>query len=403
MAADLAEIGLTLMNRVSPEPWDAIVIGAGPAGALSACLLAREGLRVLLVERKRFPRPKVCGGCLNAQALAALARARLDDRVRALGATSVHTLHLHQYSRAAVVSLPPGLAVSRHALDAALASAAVEAGCVFVTETAALVVPEGDEPWRAGWRRVSLQQRHGRSVMASARAIVVADGLSHSSLRECPSFHSRVSPAARIGVGGEAGPGAIELEPASITMAVGRHGYVGAVEVEGGRVNIAAAIDPAFLKARATASSAVQAILAEAGVRASASLDGVDWTGTIPLTRRLVRPAARGVFVLGDAAGYVEPFTGEGMAWAFAGAEAVVPFVKRAMASHGPGLEDEWVRAHARGIGREQRWCRIVARVLRMPALVTPMVMLLRRRPGLARPVLAHLAPRPAPAHGRTS
>jgi len=385
-----------------PDP-DVIVIGAGPAGALSARLLAREGLRVLLVERKRFPRHKVCGGCLNALALAALARAGVDDRVRALGATRVHTLRLHQHARTATIGLPPGLAVSRHALDAALASAAVDAGCDFLTETAALVVPEGDVPWHAGWRRVSLQPRHGQSVVASARAIVVADGLSHSSLRECPSFHSRVSPAARIGVGGEASPGAIELGPESITMAVGRHGYVGAVEVEGGRVNIAAAIDPAFLQAADSASSAVQAILAEAGVRAGASLDGVDWTGTIPLTRRLVRPAARGVFVLGDAAGYVEPFTGEGMAWALAGAETVVPFVKRAVASHDPGLENEWIRAYVSAIGRQQRWCRIVARVLRMPALVTPMVMLLRRQPGLARPVLAHLAPRPAPAHGRTA
>jgi flavin-dependent dehydrogenase len=402
MDPDVAEVGVTLGDRAPREPWDAIVIGAGPAGALSACLLAREGLRVLLVERKRFPRPKVCGGCLNAQALAALERAGLADRVRALGASRVHTFRLHQHARTAVLRLPPGLAVSRRALDAALAAAAVEAGCVLLTETAALVVPEGGEPWREGWRRVSLQQRHGQSVMASARAIIAADGLAHSSLRECASFHSRVSPAARVGIGGEAGPGAIALEPASITMAVGRHGYVGAVEVEGGRVNIAAAVDPAFLKARATASCAIRAILAEAGVRAGASLDGVDWTGTISLTRRLPRPAARGVFVVGDAAGYVEPFTGEGMAWAFAGAEAVVPFVKRAMVSHDPGLENAWARAHARGIGHEQRWCRIAARVLRRPALVTSMVMLLRRQPGLARPVLAHLAPRPAPDHGRT-
>jgi flavin-dependent dehydrogenase len=391
------------MAEARVNMWDAIVIGAGPAGTLSACLLARVGLRVLLVERKRFPRPKVCGGCLNAQALGALARAGLEDRVRALGATRVHTLRLHQHSRTAVMSLPPGLAVSRHALDAALAAAAVEAGCTFLTETAALVVPEGDEPWRAGWRRVSLQPRHGQRVMASARAIVVADGLSHSSLRECPSFRGRVSLAARIGVGGEARPGTIALEPASITMAVGRHGYVGAVEVESGRVNIAAAIDPAVLKAGDTASGAIQAILAEAGVRVRTSLDGIGWMGTIPLTRRLPRPAARGVFVLGDAAGYVEPFTGEGMAWAFAGAEAVVPFVKRAVASHDPGLEGEWIRAYAKGIGREQRWCQVVTRLLRVPAIVTPLVILLQRKPGLARPVLAHLAPRPTPAHGRTA
>jgi flavin-dependent dehydrogenase len=398
----MAEAGVMPLERAVSQPWDAIVIGAGPAGALSATLLARAGLSVLLVERRAFPRRKVCGGCLNAQALASLARAGLDDRVRALGATGVHALRLHHHARTAVIRLPPGFAVSRHALDAALASAAEEAGCVFLVETAAVVVPEGNEPWREGWRRVSLRRPHGQSVMASARAIVVADGLSHSSLRECPSFHSRVSRTARIGVGGEAGPGTIALDPGSITMAVGRRGYVGAVEVESGRINIAAAIDPAFLKAHPTASGAVLAILGEAGVRASASLDTIDWMGTIPLTRRLSRPAARGVFVLGDAAGYVEPFTGEGMAWAFAGAEAVVPFVRRAIGSHGHGLERDWIRTYARGIGRDQRWCRLVARLLRVPAIVTPLLLLLQRKPGLAGPVLAHMAARPAPAHGRT-
>ncbi|MHC5542449.1 FAD-dependent monooxygenase, partial [Singulisphaera rosea] len=49
--------------------WDVIVIGAGPAGALSALLAARSGLSTLLVERKRFPRPKVCGTCLNRSAV----------------------------------------------------------------------------------------------------------------------------------------------------------------------------------------------------------------------------------------------------------------------------------------------------------------------------------------------
>jgi len=288
-------------------------------------------------------------------------------------------------------------------LDAALASAAVDAGCAFLTETAALVVPEGDEPWRAGWRRVSLQQRHGQSVMASARAIVVADGLSHSSLRECPSFHSRVSLAARIGVGGEAGPGAIELEPASITMAVGRHGYVGAVDIEGGRVNIAAAVDPPFLKASGGPAGAVHAILQDAGVRVTGPLESIEWMGTLPLTRRLAPVAARGIFVLGDAAGYVEPFTGEGMAWAFAGAEAVVPFVKRAVGSPGAAIDREWTREHANIVGRDQRWCRLIASCLRQPAFTTPLVALLSRHPGVAAPVLAHFSPRIHSIPGRTA
>jgi flavin-dependent dehydrogenase len=391
------------LAHAASTPWDAIVIGAGPAGALSACLLARANLRVLLLERKSFPRPKVCGGCLNAHAVAALARAGLEGRVRALGAAPIRALRLHQRARVATIDLAPGLAISRQALDAELVAAAIESGSAFLPETAALVAPEGDVPWREGWRRVSLQHRHEHGLFAAARAVLVADGLAHSSLRECTSFHGRVSASARIGVGGVADPGTIELQPGSITMAVGRHGYVGAVEVEDGRVNVAAAVDPGFLKTFAATSKAIGAILAEAGVTAGPGLDTIGWMGTIPLTRHLPRPAARGIFVLGDAAGYVEPFTGEGMAWAFAGAEAVVPMVKRAMASHDARLEQDWTRVYARGIGREQRWCRVVARALRMPALVTPLVLLLRQHPALARPLVAHLTPGTPSIDGRTA
>ena len=185
-------------------------------------------------------------------------------------------------------------------------------------------------------------------------------------------------------------------------MAVSRHGYAGAVEVEGGRVNVAAAVDPSFLKDAGGPAGAVQAILQDAGVAVNGPLDAVDWLGTPPLTRRLVRPAARGVFVLGDAAGYVEPFTGEGMAWAFAGAEAVVPFARRAMEAGGRGLEDEWTRALASSVGRDQRRCRVLASCLRQPALVAMFMTLLRRYPGLASPVLAHFSP-PHPTPERTA
>jgi flavin-dependent dehydrogenase len=399
----MAEAGVTHVDRAVTEHWDAIVIGAGPAGALSATLLAREGLSVLLVERRAFPRRKVCGGCLNARAVASLERAGLAPRVRALGAALVHTLRVHQGGRTAALDLPPGLAVSRYALDEALAAAAVEAGCTLLTETSALVAPEGGVPLGDNWRAVRLQRAHGDMVTARARAVVAADGLGHSSLGECPSFESRGPASSRIGVGGDVGPGIIDIESGSIAMAVARHGYAGAVEVECGRVNIAAAVDPSFLRASGGPAAAVRAILMDAGVRVHGSLEAIDWIGTPPLTRRLARPAARGVFVLGDAAGYVEPFTGEGMAWAFAGAEAVVPFVTRACASPGAALDREWTRALAHTLGRDQRWCRLVASGLRQPALVTMLVTVLRRHPGLASPVLARFSPRNHPTPERTA
>jgi menaquinone-9 beta-reductase len=374
--------------------FDAIVIGAGPAGSTAACLLARAGARTLLVERQAFPRAKVCGGCLNAQALAAMDRAGLGDRVRGLGARQTSVVRVHQGGRAASLALPPGLAVSRAALDAALAGAAVDAGATFITETTALLVDEGPTPAHDGWRRVSLQPRGAEAASAQTRLVLVADGLSHSSLRECAALRSRPARRARVGVGGLGPPGIVETQSGAITMAVGRHGYVGAVEVEEGRINVAAAFDPGFLRRHESPGAAVTSVLSEAGVAFDGRVAGIAWGGTIPLTRRMPRPAARRVFVLGDAAGYVEPFTGEGMAWALAAAELVVPLALSGIAGWHEGLEREWVALYGSRIGREQRWCRLVALVLRQPALVAPLVMLLQRRPGFARPVLAHLRPR---------
>jgi flavin-dependent dehydrogenase len=399
----MAESVVLTRDPVARELWDVIVIGAGPAGALSATLLARRGLSVLLAERRALPRRKVCGGCLNARAVASLERAGLASRVRALGAAPLRTLRLYQRGQSAALDLPPGLAVSRYALDEALAAAAVEAGCELLTETTALVARESAESPADTRRQVRLQHASGDTVTASARAVVVADGLGHGSLREWPSFESRGPASSRIGVGGDAGPGLVGVDSGSITMAVSRHGYAGAVEVEGGRVNIAAAVDPTFLKASGGPAGSVQAILQDAGVRVNGPLGSIDWIGTPPLTRRLPRPAARGVFVLGDAAGYVEPFTGEGMAWAFAGAEAVVPFVVRAAGSHRAGLDREWTRALANTIGRDQRRCRLVASCLRRPTIVTILVTLLRRHPGLAAPMVAHFSPRIPPTPERTA
>jgi flavin-dependent dehydrogenase len=115
------------------------------------------------------------------------------------------------------------------------------------------------------------------------------------------------------------------------------------------------------------------------------------WRGTPALTRSARRLAAERVFVLGDAAGYIEPFTGEGMAWALTSAAAVAPLAARAAAHWRPTLAREWTACHARIVGGRQFVCRAAATVLRYPRLVRILIGVLARAPVLAVPAVRYL------------
>jgi flavin-dependent dehydrogenase len=120
------------------------------------------------------------------------------------------------------------------------------------------------------------------------------------------------------------------------------------------------------------------------------------WRGTPALTRRAGALAGERWFAIGDAAGYIEPFTGEGMAWAVTSAAAVAPVAARAVHEWDGKLVREWEAVHRRAVGGRQRVCRIVSRVLRSPALTTFVVRALAVLPVLSRPVVAALN-RPSP------
>ena len=372
---------------------DVVVVGAGPAGAMSALVLARAGLDVLLVERKTFPRYKVCGGYLNAHALAALGRAGLLSGLEETGPAPIGTIRIHRAGSRATIPLPPGRSVSRAAFDALLVRSAISSGVFFLPETTATIAAETGAA-DGDLRRVILQKPHAEPAEASARVVVVADGLGHPSLRAHAGVEERIARRSRIGLGVLLEPGAARIMPGAIEMVVGRHGYVGLSKTGDGRVNIAAAVDPGALRTAGGAADAVISLLGGADLDPDiAAIRRADWHGTLPLTRTIVRPAGRRLFVLGDAAGYIEPFTGEGMAWALTGAETLVPFVTESAGARRPSLAEGWIGAHRSVVVREQRWCRALARALRHPWFVTLAVALLHRQPGLARPVIGHLSP----------
>jgi flavin-dependent dehydrogenase len=230
--------------------------------------------------------------------------------------------------------------------------------------------------------------QHGRSARIRARAILTATGLGHCVVPGAGVPLSTVTVASRIGAGCRIAQPASAFAERVVYMAVGAGGYVGMVRVEDGSLNVAAAFDAAFVRRVRTPGAAACEILREAGAPEIEDLAGALWQGTPGLTRR-TRPLAQDrLFCLGDAASYVEPFTGEGIGWALASARAVEPIALRAIERWEPRLAQEWARAHRRLTGRRQLVCRAIALGLRQPWLMRLGLEILDRAPVAANGVM---------------
>ena len=226
--------------------------------------------------------------------------------------------------------------------------------------------------------------------------IVAADGLGHPSLQRIPAFECQVESASRIGIGTTVRAAAGQYRSNTIYMALTKWGYVGLVQTGGDSWNLAAALDPIVLKQSSSPAVVVANTMREAGLPELSSLDLCIWQGTPPLTRRSARLAAAGVFLLGDAAGYVEPFTGEGMGWALSSAAAVVSVVIQSVAGDSELAAARWDVTQRRQLQRGQAVCRIVSGLLRRPAFVGAGLQALSVFPSLANPLVRRVHARPA-------
>lgn len=359
------------------QPWDCVVIGAGLAGTAAALALSREQLRVLLVERAHFPRDKVCGGCLNQRALDILDRLDMHGAVLRAGAVTKFALEVAAEEQKVRFAMPAGLAISRATLDTLMVEAVREAGGCFVEGAKAEL---GDVI--GGHRLVSVATEK-RGVTVRARTVLAADGLHGGTLRST-GHEATIAPNARVGAGTILPPGAISLDPGVIRMAVAAVGYVGATVVEGGRIDVAAAFDQSYLRACGGPAKAANAVLMKAGYAPIHATIPAKWKGTPPLTRRVPVLGAERVLVIGDAAGYIEPFTGEGMAWALTSGYAVAPLVVRAVLHDDPLLVQQWQHIYRRHVGSRQLACRGVATLLRYPSAVRTLLQVLSWEPALA-------------------
>ncbi len=358
------------------DTWDAIVIGAGPAGAIAARQLALAGREVLLVDRKTFPRHKVCGGCVGAAALTVLESLELRDRVQSVAGPSLTTFRVIGPTGQFKICIPPGLAVSRSTFDAVLVSAAQAAGVTFRDATEAEV-----GTYEADARLVTLN-----SQMARARMVIAADGLARSSLVQLRNLHRRVKTLSRIGAGCEFDSTPAAIESDTIHMIVGRTGYVGLVQIESGRLNIAAAISPEALSRSEGLGTAVARLLRDAKFDPGVDIGKGNWVGTPHLSGGGPVSDVR-LLVIGDAAGYIEPFTGEGIGWSMLSGAAAAELANRACEQWNPNFILEWRKTSSEVVGRRQLACRALAALLKRPWVTNLAVRIAAFAPGVWLPI----------------
>lgn len=354
--------------------WDAVVVGAGPAGSSAAIVLAQRGANVLLLDKRLFPRAKVCGCCVNAEAMAAIDSLGASRHLRDVGARAIRELRLYAGGFVARLALHGGVSVSRAAFDAALVRRAIEVGADFLPGVNA---------------RATTCDEHRRIVHIddgelSTSALIAADGLAGrfvSQAGETVARHSWMGASCTIDV---APPG---IAPGAIHMACGRGGYAGAVRLEDGRLDVAGALDPACVKRMGGPTAMVAALFARAGMPAIDALHDQQWKGTPLLTRRAAQLTAHRMLIAGDATGYVEPFTGDGIAWALRSGAAAGAFAARGVANWNPAIEAAWRREHGARFAWRRSRCQVITRLLRYPGLVVPAVAALSVLPMLAAPL----------------
>lgn len=355
------------------------MIGAGPAGAAAAMRSHARGLDVLWVDRATFPRSKVCGCCLNRSALAALAKIGADRIVTDLAGQELRWWRLESMGRTVEAELPGGVALSRYRMDAALIDEARRRGIEMRTGCEAKIVDVSNQSVRvrlAGQTGEPCQT--GDPVEHEFDVAVLATGLSGGGVARWLPWTSE--PAGPLGVGTTVDD-LHGVRDRTIHMASDSDGYVGLVRLEDGRVDVAAALRRDGTRpsgrvdsegGKAVLLDRINAILGRSGFGQLPPGHAESLMTTPPLHRARKVGFGR-LLAIGDAAGYVEPFTGEGMAWAIQTGIAVADTIADrrtaigTASGSGDGLDVAWSDRYAKMMRSRQWLCRFLSRSLASP------------------------------------
>lgn len=375
---------------------EVLVVGGGPAGSSVAFALARAGVDVLLVDRAQFPRPKPCAEYLSPEASRILSAMGALDAIEQSGAAALGGIRVRAPNGAIIAGdfaashgyhgfSDRGLSVRREILDAILLDRARAAGATVVEGVRVTGIARDI---RSNAPIVSTLAR-GREGDITSRLVIAADGL-HSVVAKrlglaksarWPKRLALVTHYRDVGDVGEHGE-----------MHVERDGYVGIADVGNGITTVALVVPAsrareiagdraAFLHNWLMARKHLAPRFAHA-----ARTSPVIATG--PFASHARRAWAPGVALVGDAADFFDPFTGEGIYSALRGGEMLAEFVQAALAAPSEERANDALREYDRLRRKEfaGKWIveRAIGAVVGSPALINRAARNLAARKDLA-------------------
>lgn len=375
------------------ERADVVVVGGGPAGASTAFGLARAGAHVVVLERSALPRPKPCAECLSPQATRVLedmgALSRLEGagtwlrgmRVRAPnGATACGEYsanHGYQAPRDA------GLSIRRELLDAVLVDRARGAGAEVRERIRVTDVARAADGAACG---VTCVDGAGTASEVRAAVVIGADGLRSVIARRLRLSAALPWPRRLALVAHYRG---VRGVGAYVELHVERDGFVGIADVGGGCTTVAAVFPVSRAREIARDRSAFLDAWLAARPQLRARFAGATREGPAVATGPFASHARRawhpGALLVGDAADFFDPFTGEGIYAALRGGELAADVALHAL---GASNRNAALRVYDRVRRREfqGKWWveRIIGTCVASPVVVNRAVAALRARPGLA-------------------
>jgi flavin-dependent dehydrogenase len=323
---------------------DVIVVGAGPAGAASAILLAERGWSVTLLDKAAFPRPKICGEYLSPESARILDRLGVLKAVDEAGAQPLRGMKIVAPDGTVVVGSYPTAGPWPSHRDYALAIVRERLDQILVDRARSLPVDVRERHRVTGLLRegskgregsdvkgVQAQDAEGRALELRARLVIGADGRASAVAAALgllrPHRLRRMALIQHVaGLDGFDERGEIFVDPPD---------YAILNPVAPGLVNLGLVVPLAHVRPFAGRLETFFHARLRQLPRLSSRLEGMKPVGALqamgPLAYRVKDPRAGGVMLAGDSAGFYDPFTGEGIFAALRSAELLAEVAHAAL------------------------------------------------------------------------